>query len=403
MSDLPSQQTLKQWGFGISVLPALLWILGWFALKFVLPAFPSLMETFGATHSQLQFSIVAFLLCYAITQPFWGSLSERFGRRVIVLCALLVCGSGSIIVVVSSDMNTYILGRCLEGVGAGAISPVCRAIFVDAYERQVLAKKVAVISSIVALMPALAPLIAGYMVTHLGWRSVFVLFGSMTFLLFVLAAWRLPETKDTTDKPSISSLIGQYALVARHGQFWVATLIYATLTGGLIAYYAATPFWYVFHFGISESLFSYFSLVSALCYIAGTLSARAMLKKRSMEEIQSKGIALLLLYAVGIFALSWLPTSILLLIVMASGFGFLAGWMMPSASAIAMTAVPEAAGTASAMLTLVIFGLCSLLSMVTMKLSVASLVQPGVYFAGCSLLAAVLAWSASRSAFQQRG
>lgn len=392
MAQLPDQATLERWGWGISILPALLWILGWFALKFVLPAFPGLVSTFGASHHDLQLSIVAFLLCYALTQPVWGSLSERYGRRPILLFALGVCALGSCVVVFSSSMDAYVLGRCLEGVGAGAISPVCRALFVDTYERSVLAKKVAVISSIVALMPAVAPLVAGYMVVHLGWRSVFVLFGGLTILLMLLTAWRLPETVEQQGRPSFKGLLAQYGQVLKHPIFWRATMIYALLTGGLIAYYAATPFWYVFHFKISESIFSYFSLFSALCYIAGTFGAKHFIKVHSIKWVQAKGVVLLLGYVIGIAGLALVPSSIPVLIVIASGFGFLAGWMMPSASAVAMTALPAAAGAASAMLTLTIFGLSSVLSIITMKIDVSTLLQPVGYFSGLAILAGLLAW-----------
>ena len=392
MAQLPDETTLKHWGWGISVLPALLWILSWFALKFVLPAFPSLVTTFGASHHELQLSIVAFLLCYALTQPFWGSLSERYGRRPILLIALTICALGSLVVVVSQSMEVYMLGRCLEGVGAGAISPVCRAVFVDSYERGVLAKKVAVISSIVALMPAVAPLLAGYMVVQLGWRSLFVFFGMVTVVLMILTAWRLPETSRQDERPGIKVLLEQYAMVFKHRTFWQATGVYALLTGGLIAYYAATPFWYVFHFKISESIFSYFSLLSALCYVAGTFGAKHFIKIHSIGWVQRRGLLLLLGYAVAIWALSVMPSSIALLVLMASGFGFLAGWMMPSASATAMTSLPSAAGAASAMLTLTIFGLSSGLSWVTMKIDVSNLFAPVTYFSALALLAGLLNW-----------
>lgn len=392
MAQLPDDNTLKQWGWGISVLPALLWILSWFALKFVLPAFPSLVSTFGASHHQLQLSIVAFLLCYALTQPFWGSSSERFGRRPVLLLALAICALGSAVVIVSQSMEIYMLGRCLEGLGAGAISPVCRALFVDSYERTVLAKKVAVISSIVALMPAVAPLLAGYMVVQLGWRSLFVCFGTLTLVLMLLTAWRLPETSRQDERPGIKELLGQYAMVFKHRTFWQATGVYAVLTGGLIAYYAATPFWYVFHFKISESVFSYFSLLSALCYVAGTFGAKHFIKARSIGWVQKRGLLFLLGYAVVIWGLSLMPSSIAVLVLMASGFGFLAGWMMPSASAIAMTSLPSAAGAASAMLTLSIFGLSSGLSWITMKIDVSVLFAPITYFSGLAVLASLLNW-----------
>lgn len=378
-------------GWELSLLPALLWILGWFALKFVLPAFPDLLEQFGTDKAALQVSIIAFLACYSLTQPLWGSLSERHGRKPVLLVSLGVCMVGTGVVLFSGNMPTYLVGRCLEGVGAGAISPVCRALFVDTYDRATLARKMAVISSVVALMPTVGPLLAGYLVHTLGWKSVFALFLGMTLALFLLTLRRLPETLPDRRRPSVGDLLHQYREVLASRTFWIPTLLYALLTGGLIAYYAATPFWYVFQYGYSETVFSYFALVTALFYIAGTLSSRRFLRKRSLEAVDRIGLWFLFGLCAFLAALTLLPASVYTLVTSASLYGWVAGWMMPASSAAAMTAHPKAAGTASAVLTLSIFGLSSLLSALTMRIAAHQLWQVNLYFGTLLLLAALLA------------
>ena len=375
-------------GWELNLLPALLWILGWFALKFVLPAFPDLLRQFGTDKAALQVSIIAFLACYSLAQPFWGSLSERHGRKPVLLVSLIVCMAGTIVILLSANMPTYIAGRCLEGIGAGAISPVCRALFVDTFDRATLARKMAVISSVVALMPTVGPLVAGYLVQSLGWRSVFVLFLGMTLALFLLTLRRLPETLPDRRRPSLRDLLLQYRTVLASRAFWIPTLLYALLTGGLIAYYAATPFWYVFQLGFSETVFSYFALVTALLYITGTLSSRHFVRQRGLETVNRIGLWLLLGLCAVLAALALLPASVYTLVTSASLYGWVAGWMMPSSSAAAMTSHPKAAGTASAVLTLAIFGLSSLLSALTMKIEAHQLWQVNLYF-GILLLAAV--------------
>lgn len=353
-----------------TLIPIFLWLLAWAGLQYVVPSFPSLTKDLHSTQRVLTLSIIIFYAFFAAFQPVWGFISEYWGRRKVILVSLIISLIGTATIIFSVDMTMYIIGRTLEGVGLASLSPACRAIYVDIFRDRVeLGRRVGLVSGIVALMPGISPLIAGY-ILYAGWRYIFVVFFILTALLFIGSLWKLKETHCGKSPFTPLKLLLYHVTIIRNFKFIAFASCYLLLTGGLLAFYAATPFWFVFHFHVSASVFSYFSLIVAAFYILPLLLTRRLLKKVSFYRVYAIGIAICIAMMLLIFlCVSLWSASIAMLVIVASIYAVTAGFMTPLNNAGAMIIFPEAAGVASAVLTLFVFGGSALLSWITMGIN----------------------------------
>jgi DHA1 family bicyclomycin/chloramphenicol resistance-like MFS transporter len=305
---------------------------------------------------------------------------------------------GTLIIIFANSMTLYFIGRSLEGLAAGAISPICRAIYSDRYhEKQELGRKLAIMAAVVSIMPAIGPLLAGFLVSDLGWRAPFIAFfiaGLLAIIIFTLA---FKETKNRQDKPSIKTMLSHYKEVFANRRFCLLGITYSFLTGALISYYAATAFWFVFQYHIKESVFSYFLLITAVVYIAAALTGRELLKHWPSEKLFKAGLKLALFSAILlIIAAAIFHGSVIFIIAASSFFAITAGLMSPCINSEVMSIFQHIAGPASAILTLTFFAFSSLLSVVTMNLNAHSSWQVGGFFAGCFVVAAIMGWLSGR-------
>ena len=145
------------------------------------------------------------------------------------------------------DLPSYIVGRALEGLGMGSASPVARTILTDVLDRTSLAKSMGTISGVASIMPALAPIIGGYLLAWIDWRAIFGFFLILSLVYFILAYRDLPETRfysKENPRPTNSQLLGYYFSILRSTSFWGYALCYGVMTGGLIGYYSAAPYWF---------------------------------------------------------------------------------------------------------------------------------------------------------------
>ena len=122
------------------------------------------------------FFITAFFIFFALSQPIWGGIAQKIGCRPTLLIGVFVSIVGSLIAMLAFDLPSYIVGRSLEGLGMGSASPIARTILTDILDRKSLAKSMGTISGVASTMPAVAPIIGGYLLTWIDWRAIFGFF-----------------------------------------------------------------------------------------------------------------------------------------------------------------------------------------------------------------------------------
>jgi DHA1 family bicyclomycin/chloramphenicol resistance-like MFS transporter len=189
----PSVQWVKPL-WSLAALLASLATLGPFAIDTYLPAFDGISKSLGATPFQMQQTLSAYLFGFSVMMLLHGALSDSFGRRPVILGGLAVFALASLICALANHVGVLIAGRVLQGMSCGAGIVVSRAIVRDlfvAVQAQLLMSQITLFFGIA---PAIAPIIGGWLLVLLGWRSIFWFMMTMAIVICVLAWITLPET-----------------------------------------------------------------------------------------------------------------------------------------------------------------------------------------------------------------
>ncbi len=361
-------------------------VLSWTFIKIVLPALPGFPELFGCSSHAIKLSVSLYLIFFACSQPVWGGLVQRFGCNSVLLYSFVITIAGSVVAMLASSLPVYVTGRILEGIGMGAASPIGRTLMVDVFSHKQLTRRIGLIAGTAAVMPAIAPILGSYLMDLIGWRAIF---GFLLVLstAWILAAFRwLPQTRKTpTDKDSISAgrLLEVFYSILKSTHFWGFTLTYATMTGGLLGYYSAMPYWLHTQLGVPQNIFSYLAVPTVGLYVMGLGVSSYLIRKRKAEDILLIGLLLSFVVAAAATALSIMNvTGAAVIIILISIYGFAAGIVSPQANAGVLSRFKRVAPPASALVTLVVFGTASLTSMIAMNLSIRESLWPFAAYLG---------------------
>ena len=169
--------------------------IGPLSLNILVPAMPGLIGTLGAGAGTVQLTLSLFLLGMAISQLVLGPLSDRFGRRPVMLAGLALTVVASFAALAATSIAGLIVARTLQAFGASAGIVVGRAIIRDLYDRDRAASMIGWVTMAMVVAPMIAPLIGGLLDTAFGWQAIFVFIGLFAAAVLVWAALQLPETR----------------------------------------------------------------------------------------------------------------------------------------------------------------------------------------------------------------
>ena len=171
------------------------------SLNILVPAIPSLVAKFAADPASVQLTVSLYLLGLAVAQLVFGPLSDRFGRRPVVLAGLALATIASTAAIFAASISSLIVARVAQSLGASTGQTIGRAIIRDLYDREHAASMIGLVTSVVVLMPMAAPLIGGILDTLFGWEAIFVFTAALSFTVFAWAMLALPETHTFSTAP----------------------------------------------------------------------------------------------------------------------------------------------------------------------------------------------------------
>jgi DHA1 family bicyclomycin/chloramphenicol resistance-like MFS transporter len=324
------------------------------ATELTVPSNPSLPDFFQTTDRAVQVSVALNLLGYALAPPLLGPLSDRCGRRPVLLLALAAFACASALASIASSVEVFTLARLLQGLSGASAPVVGMAIVRDLHDEKGSVRVIATISIAIAVVPAIGPVIGGYVHGIAGWQANYAALAVAGLLVVAVLALKLPETLAARDPSALS--LGLFA--ARYGQLlrsrdYVGYALLPTLGfAGMTAFVTGGPFYIIGTAGVSEVGYGLIQAGLVVCYIVGALGASIGIARLGFDRIHMLGVSLLAVGGAGeaLFLSEPFPSAFVFCV----PFGlFLVGLgvVFATAPARALAIYPALSGSASAMLT----------------------------------------------------
>lgn len=245
-------------------------------------------------------TISFYLLALAIAQLAYGPLSDRNGRKPLLLAGIPLYIVGSVGCAISASYNGFLAWRMLEAAGAAAGLVVGRALIADTFDKHTSVKVYAVIYPLVSLSPALAPAIGGHLAEAFGWRSDFLFAAAFGVVSLLMVMMLLPETLPIAARTRTSPFAG-FSHVLRDRTFRRYTLVVCTIYCAWFVYLTQSPFLFA-RLGLSKEQSGWLYLLLTAGIIGANLLVKRVLDRRPYELILAAGIMCFVLGSVSFFA-----------------------------------------------------------------------------------------------------
>lgn len=279
---------------------AMLSAFGLIASDVYLPAMPSMTTEFGVADWQMPQTISFYLLALAIAQLAYGPLSDRHGRKPVLLAGVGLYVVGSVGCATADTYNGFLAWRMLEAVGAAAGLVIGRALIADTCDKRTSAKVYAVIYPLVSLSPALAPAIGGHLAAAYGWRADFLFVAAFGVVALLMAVTLLPETLALAARARTSPFAG-FSHVLRDRTFRRYTVVVCTIYCAWFVYLTQSPFLFA-RLGLSEEQSGWMYLPLTAGIIGANLVAKRLLDRWPYDRILAAGILCFVLGGVAFMA-----------------------------------------------------------------------------------------------------
>ena len=332
----------------LAILLGLLTAFAPFVTDFYLPALPSLTDYFNASASAVQMSLTMSMLGLACGQLFVGPISDKFGRKKLLIGSLVVFLLTTLLCLVAPGIVSFNLFRLFQGMAGSGGLVISRSVTTDSFRGKLLSKFLALVSAINGIAPVTAPVFGGILLKFTSWKGTFValfLIGVALLILALRFTETLPERRRS--QKSLISTFALYGKVLQNGEYVRNLLVFVASQFVLFAYIAASPFIFQVGFGFSPMMFSFVFALNAIgigvgCAVSGKVG----------DDLKALRGGSLLMLAASIFASAMLFLKMGPLWVEASFFVLLFsfGLLQPPATAQTLRTERANGGTASALM-----------------------------------------------------
>ncbi len=351
-SPTPSKHPLPSFLILVGLLTSLA-ALGQMSTSLYTPSFPAIGAALGASSEQVNLTLAVFFFGFSFSQLIYGPLSDRYGRRPILLIGISIYAVASLACAYAWSIEMLIFLRFCQALGASAGPVLARAVVRDLHSGSRAAQIFAYIGFAFAVVPALFPAVGGFLQGWFGWQSNFI-FLTIIALLIGYTVWTiLPETNKEIGKKltSINTLFSSYGLLVRSPVFLGYMLLVGGVFAGLMVFTASVPFLFIQTLGIPAQQYGVMMVTTVTGFLAGTVLAGFMAKRVVVQRMALLGAILSMIGAlVGVgLALAGIfnPVTVIgPMLIYLAGLGLI----MPSGMAGAMESYPQIAGTASALM-----------------------------------------------------
>ena len=334
------------------------------SLYMLVPALPVLARTFGSDISIAQMTVSLFMVGLAFSQLIMGPLSDRFGRRPVLLaglCLMVLAGVGGVF---AETLPQLIAARFFQALGGATGMVMSRAIIRDLYPRHRVGAMISLVIAVMMIAQMLSPLAGGLLEIGFGWRSIFYVITAVSIVITLAIAVALPETRRFSERVAGGGFVSDLKVLWNSRSFVGYLLCYVIASWIIFTFAGGGPYVVVNQMGRSGAEYGAWFVTSGFAYLIGNLFCVRLAPRRSIDQLIWFGLALQLVGSMinllwGVTGLNQQPSWLFLthMIVM---FGN--AFVMSNAAAGALSIRPQAAGSASGMMGFLQMGLGALCS-----------------------------------------
>lgn len=331
----------------------LLSAIGPFAIDMYLPALPQIGSHLGADVGAVQASLTAFFLSIGVGQLLYGPVSDMVGRKPPLYFGLILFALASVGCALATNIETLVVFRFIQGLGAAAGMAVPRAVVRDLHTGHAAARMMSLLMLVFSVSPILAPLAGSAVIAVTSWRGVFWVV-AVAAVLGLVATWRGVEETRTPEARLDSSLRGAlqaYGLLLRDWHYLGLVFIGGSAMAGFFVYLAGSPFVLINHYGLSSTQYSMAFALNAIAFI-GSAQFTARLGQRyglvPVVKAAATGSGVVMVSLLSYYLLGGEELAVLIVLYFIASA--LMGLVIPTTSVLALEEHGAIAGTASALL-----------------------------------------------------
>jgi DHA1 family bicyclomycin/chloramphenicol resistance-like MFS transporter len=325
--------------------------IGPFTMQIMVPSLPGIAQALAAPAASVQLTVTLYLVAVALGQLVYGPLSDRYGRRPLLMGGLAVFTLASMAAAAAPTIGWLVLARVFQALGTCAGMVLARAVIRDCWPRDQAASVLGYVSMGMTVAPMAAPILGSLLEEHLGWRASMVACLGFGLPLALAAFLRLPETLPAPQPlPGPGAILAAYRALLAIPAFRAMAAVTACSTGVFFAFLGGAPYVVVQGMGHAPSTFAIAFATLSVLFALGNFLAGRLSQRLGVARMLSLGTGITTLGAVlALAAVAVLPPNLLLffgpMCIVALGNGI----TQPNAVVGALSARPELAGTASAL------------------------------------------------------
>ncbi|MCR4266939.1 multidrug effflux MFS transporter [Nitratireductor sp. ZSWI3] len=335
-----------------SLIGAMLVALGPFSLALFTPAMPEIVRAFGTTEAAVKMTLSLYFAGFAFAQLICGPMSDGFGRKPVTYFFIGIYVLASLVALISPNIETLILARFLQGVGAAVGVAVSRAIVRDLFTHERSARIMNLIGMILAIGPAVAPTLGGLTMELAGWHAIFALMLAAGIGIVLIVHFCMRETVERDlSRIRPGALLKSYATLTRSGYFMLSSLVVAGSAGALYSLATVLPFILMGRAGLSPAQFGIGMLAQSGMYFMGSVAVRFLMPRVGASMLVPVGLVFIGVGSLAVaLSLGLVPPSFMSVMAPVGLYAFGIAFVMPAMMTASLAPFPRMAGSASSMM-----------------------------------------------------
>ena len=318
-----------------------------------LPALPIMRTALNTSVDEMQLTLSVFLIGFAVAQLFCGPLADRYGRKPVIAWGMVLFLLASVGCSSADSIEELLLYRLIQAVGACTGPVLGRAMIRDIYGPERAASIYSYLASIMALAPAIAPIIGGWVAAYWGWREVFLLLALFVLVSLVFFSLKIEESlaPELRQPIQLAPIFRNFGSLLQDRTYIAYVMCMSFVYSGLFAFLSGSPFVLIEFLQVSESAFGFYFLVIVVGYISGSVFSGRFGEKFSLTRLLFIGAVITAVSSLVCAGLAAMEVYNVWAVVLPIGFYALGvGLVMPQSISGALKHYPHMAGTASSLL-----------------------------------------------------